>query len=172
MADIQSAVESIRRLANTYRDMVTAADALESIGSVQQATREAMAARVAAEDARDKALLELSAAQSELEALRKDAESVADAANVRVADIKSSALNEANRIVEAAKASASEYSKAALEKAEKELAAVHADTAAAQAALASVQAKKAEADKEAEAADAKLTKLQAAFDALKAKIGA
>lgn len=79
-----NAVESIRRLAMQYQGMIEAADTLEALGSLEQATDEAKAAQAKA--------------SSELAALTTDIQK----ANAYLVDLQ----NEASRVIEISKAQA------------------------------------------------------------------
>jgi len=163
MSDIQTAVESIRRLAVQYQDMLVAADALESIGSVEQATREATAARAAAEDARDKALLELDAIVVHVQESKGEAEQIIAAAQKQANDIKDAALSNAQQAAEASKAVAAATVQDAEAKAAEALSGVSAQLSVLQAkltelndAVAAAEQAKADAEDATAAAQAKL----------------
>lgn len=96
------AAESIRTLATRYKDMVEVADLLESIGSIEQASKEASAVCAKSQKDRDEALAELAALKKSISSFESDfAEKRVDAK----ADIDlmlSSALNEKLKIIEEA----------------------------------------------------------------------
>jgi hypothetical protein len=110
-----SVAEDIRRLANTYKSMVEAADAIEQIGSIEQAVSEAKAARKAAEDERDSVLVDLRKAKDGVKKAKDDAEKivadarsfaedVAVAARVSAEQVKQSAAEQGQALINSAKA--------------------------------------------------------------------
>lgn len=99
MSDKSTAAEAIRRLAVQFQGMVEAADLLEKVGSIEQATQEATKARVAAESSRDRALETLRTAREQAEQINSDlAESVIDSQR-KAALLLNSASDRANAIM-------------------------------------------------------------------------
>jgi len=113
MATKQIAAESIRRLAIQYQDMVAAAEALESIGSVEGAAEEAVKARAAAEKERDAVKAELAAAKEKLKDAKADALALVEAGKAQAQEAKNAALDEAAVIIADGKLKALEIIKAA-----------------------------------------------------------
>ncbi len=70
MTQAHEAADAIRRMAKFYQNMQFAADTLERIGSLEQATQEAKAATLDAQTERDKALSELTEAKEATTAAR------------------------------------------------------------------------------------------------------
>jgi F0F1-type ATP synthase membrane subunit b/b' len=66
------AADSIRTLATRYKEMVEVADLLESIGTIEQASREANAACKNAQEEREAALSELSALKESIRSLKSE----------------------------------------------------------------------------------------------------
>lgn len=100
-------VDAIRRMAVTYKNIVGVADALEKVGSIEQAMQEAIAARDKAQAERDM-LLALNFEQAEVanqeiaSATAKAQKILSDAQEQSAAEadlLVSSAHTEANRIV-------------------------------------------------------------------------
>jgi F0F1-type ATP synthase membrane subunit b/b' len=110
MADKFTAAESIRRLANLYKDMSDAADALESIGKIEQITKEQNAQADAARKQADGAKADLALVKDEVAKAKQSAKDIVAKANDQAlaklgeADQKAQAILdgatvEANRLV-------------------------------------------------------------------------
>ena len=82
-----TAADSIRRLATQYQDMMAAADLLEEIGSLEQASKEAKAATHDANVDRASALAELAEAREAVAKAQADATDILQQAKFE-ADIK------------------------------------------------------------------------------------
>lgn len=101
-----TAAESIKRLAVQFQDMVAAADALEAIGSVEQATQEAIAARAIAENDRDRALKERDEAKAAIKKHKDDAAKLLSDAKESGTAVIAQAESNAAKMIEEAKAQA------------------------------------------------------------------
>ena len=101
---------SIRNLANLYRDMVGAADALEQLGSLEQAQKEAQAQV-------DAGRAELGTLRSELEHSRDDLKAAKAQVKKLTEDGKAAAAVAAGAITREAEVRAAEIVKAAQDKA-------------------------------------------------------
>lgn len=114
MASKSTVAESIKRLAILYKDMVEAADAIEQIGSIEQAVSEAKAARMAAEAERDSVIADLKKAKDGVKKAKDDADrTIADgkevateiiaAANAAAQSITDSATEQGQALIDSAK---------------------------------------------------------------------
>lgn len=160
--------ESLRRMAVMFQDMVAAADAMEQIGVIEQATQEVAQQRLNAEAARDTARQELAQARQEIERINADLAERVVAAQEQARGILAGADSKSAEILEAAEAKAREVVATGQAQASEELARMADQLAAMQSKLteltdeanaAIVVKDKAEAD--AQAAADKLTKVQA-----------
>ena len=101
------AADAIRTIAKRLEGFALAADALERIGSIDQAAKEAQQQRDAALDQAKDAKADLAKARSALASAKEQADSVMDEAGVNAAAIVSKAEADALLIVDRAKAEAS-----------------------------------------------------------------
>jgi chromosome segregation ATPase len=160
--------ESLRRMAVMFQDMVAAADAMEKIGVVEQATQEAAQQRLDAEAARDTARQELTRARQEIERINSDLAERVVAAQEQARGIVAGAESRSEEIVEAAEAKAREIVVTGQAQASDELANMANQLAAMQAKLTELTEEanaailvKDKAEAEAREAEAKLGKVQA-----------
>lgn len=169
MTRAHDAADAIRRMAKQYENMVAAAEILEQIGSLENATTEAVAARVAAEKSRDAAINAQVAAQQSVAAAVEESEKI-------ISEAKKSAATSAQK----AKARADEIVSLATEKGEGLIAAAEARAAqinadaiakqdAAKSATASAASREKDINARIKAAEDELADLQGKIDALKAQ---
>lgn len=166
----QDAANSIRQLAVMFQGMTAAAEALDTIGSIEQATKEAQAATAKAGADRDAALLELDKAKDDITAARQTAEKVMVEAEREANDLIAKANLRAAQIEQAA----DDAAKVKMEEANKEADAsisasrdvlARLQNKIALAEVAALNAQQAQSDAEAKAAAATET-----LDAIKAQI--
>lgn len=117
MTQAHDAADVIRRLANQYEGMKYAADVLEKVGSLENATNEAIAAKNKAEAERDVLLNEAKAATDAA------AQSIADAAQT-VEGLLKAANQQAAEVVAAATAKGQDAFERAIESANREAQAI------------------------------------------------
>lgn len=171
MSKFTEAADAIRTVAQRLEGFRIAADALESIGSVDQAAKEAAKARDAAQTERDAVLAELTKAKAELAKARDKAKDLVKDAEAKAVEI--AAVANQGREVLLAKAK-EDADKAAEDLVRPALAQKHAELAKAQEAAAVVN----DLDAKAEALRAEVAMLTQqrddlaqAIDAMKAKFG-
>lgn len=109
--DYATAVDAIRRLAVQYQAMVDAADLMEQIGSVDQATKQFAAAKAKAEAELAQVKSDLAKAQKDYSVVKEDSEFNVKQAGDRAQEIITSANNEAFQITQAAKSKADQIIK-------------------------------------------------------------
>lgn len=124
MADKFTAAESIRRLAVQYQSMVEAADALESVGKLEQTIAEATKARDAAVAEAEAAKDELKAAKDEIKAAKDKAADIVAKANEQALAKLGEADQKAQSILDGAAAKANEIVAGATVSADQQKAAV------------------------------------------------
>lgn len=108
MADKFTAAESIRRLATMFQGMVEAADLLESMGKVEQATKEAEAAKIKAQEEVAAMTADAKKAKDELKGHKAKAEELIAKANDQALEKMREADQRAAAIVAGAEAEAKE----------------------------------------------------------------
>lgn len=112
MSDYTEAADFIKRQANVYRGFVQLSDALDRIGSVELAAKEAQDARASAELDRDVAQAALSKINNEIDAAKDEAARVlveaGESARTQAARILADAREEADRVLASATANASQ----------------------------------------------------------------
>ena len=96
----------LRRVVNFLQGLSDAADAIEAIGSMEGATKEAQAARAEAEAGRDSAVAELATLREEINAAAWNAKIDADVKLAEVADALKAATAQAESVMASAKAAA------------------------------------------------------------------
>lgn len=99
------AADDIRTLAGRYRNIMSLADALDGLGSIEQATKEATAARDKARAERDDLIKRNAAETAQVEA---DVKKVLDEAEAYVLGLKAKTLAECEALVKAAQTDAKE----------------------------------------------------------------
>lgn len=99
MSDKITVAESIRRVAVMFQNMVEAADMLESIGSLEQAKKEADAARVAAEAARNSSIVEAEKVAQTVNAAKTEAAELIADAKFKASDLEVGAHAKADAII-------------------------------------------------------------------------
>lgn len=99
------AADDIRTLAGRFRNIMSLADALDGLGSIEQATKEATAARDKAQAERDALVKRNAAETAQVEA---DVKKVLDEADAYVAGLKAKTIAECEALVRAAQADAKE----------------------------------------------------------------
>lgn len=98
MADKFTTANSIRNLAVMFEGMVAAADTLDKLGSIEQATKEAQSATASAQLERDQALNQLAKAKDQLAASKQAAAMLDQAAAESSANIVAQANQAADNI--------------------------------------------------------------------------
>jgi predicted nucleic acid-binding Zn-ribbon protein len=168
-----TAADSIRRLATQYQDMMAAADLLEEIGSLEQASKEAKAATHDANVDRASALAELAEAREAVAKAQADATDILQQAkfeaDIKATDIKIAAEQEAATIRANAEREAAALlapAQARLDKLAGQARDVENATAAAQNELGAIRARIALATEEADAAEKRLAEMRAAISKL------
>lgn len=110
MSNFTQAADDIRTMANRYRNIIQLADALEDLGSIEQATKEAVATRNKAQADRDRVMQqgmeeaekvaqELAAAQAKAKQILADAD---EKASAKADELVAAAHAEAERVTSAA----------------------------------------------------------------------
>lgn len=171
MGNKMQAAESIRRLAVMFQGMVEAADTLEAIGSLEQATGEAQAARAKAEAARDAVLGEVRNAEQSIKNARADAQTLAENARGLAAQIERDATEEGRRIIADARDQVSQERLAAKGQLDQQLAAVRREIEQAGKRLVDLQGETAKARADADAANELRDEAQAGLDKVQEQIG-
>lgn len=93
MSQAHDAADAIRRLAKQFENMAYAADVLEKIGSLDNATAEAGRARLEAETLRDAALAAKAEAEAGLTAVKAQADQIVETAREAAAGVVRQAEN-------------------------------------------------------------------------------
>lgn len=88
MAQLQDTAGDLRRAANFFKGVIAAADVLERVGSLENATKEAQAARDLAVQERDKVLAELADAEAKAKAAQAEHEKLTKALDALKAKFK------------------------------------------------------------------------------------
>lgn len=135
MAQLQDTAGDLRKAANFFKGIIAAADVIERIGSLENATAEAKAALAVAEKERDAAMKARDAAKAKAKAEAERAE--ADAADALI-KATNNALKAADDILAEANARAESMCKVAAEQADSAKAAATASVAGAKKKLATV----------------------------------
>ena len=104
--DKLTAAESIRRLAVQYQAMVEAADALESIGKLEQTVRQATKQAADATAEMDGAKAELAVVKADVTKAKAKAAEIAAEANVKAMEILAEADRKAQAIIDGANSEA------------------------------------------------------------------
>lgn len=149
MSQFNEAADAIRRVAKTLEGFKIAAEALESIGSVDNAAKEAQAALAKAIGERDTAIEQLALAQSTLLDVRNES-----------ASLRKEATEQAERVVLAAKAEAEAEAQRVLDQAKQQ----------AQDIAAAAKAKVQEADDYVAKQSAEMDKLRASCEELETQV--
>lgn len=155
----QDAVDFIRRQANLHAQFVRVANDLERIGSLENAAKEAVAARAAAEDELDKVRKDVETAKALADKIEADA---AEAAKAKLAE----ADEQAARILATASEAANDKLAAAEQAAAEAVAGAKAQADSARAAATAARAAEALADEARSDTEIKLKAAQAEHDKL------
>lgn len=164
--------DAIRKLAIQYQAMVAAADALESIGSIEQATKEATNALTKARKDAEVAKGNLATVEAQIRAIEDQAASVI-----------AQARDESKAIIEAAKADAKKQADATIKRAESRAAKIEDEAAlrykaaleqeaVARNTLADMQAERALLAQEVESLKVEHARISALIVDLRSKLGA
>lgn len=165
IAGLQGAIDTLDRIANFAEGVLAARDSLKSLASVEQAIADRQAALDKIDANRIKLEGTVTALHDELAALRSQAGSIINSAEVRAGEIAAQAQTEADLKVAAGKAAGEAIFAAATKNADEML--TSAREAAAQSAREADAALALKVEAEAKAAEA-----QRAFDELTAKVDA
>lgn len=162
MSDYTQAVEAIRRMAAMFQPMTDVANALEKIGSIEQAASEAELKRAVALREHESVMDQLHIAKDGIKEARTNAQTILDESRAEAARILAAAHDEAASIVAAANADAESLHRDASDKAAAQISQVGAQ-------LATMQAKYDSMQSDLEAISAEVTKLSEARDTAKAQ---
>lgn len=175
MSDKQTAAASLRRMAVQYQGILEAADALEALGSIENATKEAVSAREAAEKARDVAKETLASFIAQADKIKEECTTLVVTANADAASILNKAKQEAGAViadaVEKSSAAANERTAVILAGAERKAKEAAAEYERVTFLLTEAQDTLKKLDPEIAEKQANLDKITKSFEALKAKLG-
>jgi len=170
MINHTQAAEDIRTLAGRYKGIMALADSLTGLGSIEQATSEAIAAREVAEGARDKARTDAAKAKNNMAAAEANAVYIGQEAKAQADDIVAKAQAIATSIEADARLKATGMTQSAGLKCAEMVEQANAQVAVIGVCIADAKAELAEAESGAEIAgdladkaEAKLAKVQAAI---------
>lgn len=169
----QETAQQLRKVANFLQGLVQAADDIEAIGSMEQATKEATKARDAAVAERDKALAEAADAKAkgkaEADKAKKKAEDVAAAVMAKAQADSVEMLRKADAAAKQTTDHASAQAKSILSGAEGKAWKAAGEVEALQAQATALEQQNADAQVALNAARAEHAELTKALEALKAK---
>jgi len=183
MAKLQTAIESVERLAQGYRAVIDLADALKEIGNLDAARKETERGLTRAREDLAKARSDMDATQEATRSASDQARSVVEASGAEAEEIRATARGDAGKIVDEARVEAREIVhkanakiQARAEAAEKEIVGVLAklerDQEAARGILSKIVLETTEAEVRRETVRAELEKVEIDVAKLKEGVGA